>query len=93
MWIQYNVLAQFNINAGARAVPGMNQLVFMSMLGFSQSSFSFEQHIVDTGSVLTAPPVEHNSYMSCGSYKPPDLNSADLLSLGVKPVATTTSKL
>jgi len=85
MWIQYYEFAQWPLNS---APKGGNQIVLLSMRGYAQESIERIQLVNDTTGILTSPQAEHREILSCGGYRSPDLNTADLSALGVKPTTT-----
>lgn len=95
LWIQYYQFALTIFNAAATTPTGLNQIVLMSMAGFSQQSFDRRSVVVDDTAdpVLLAPPPLDNGVVACGGYHTTDLNSADLNALHQNPMpsAPTTS--
>jgi hypothetical protein len=90
LWITYRALGAC---WGGPTPVGMNQIVLLSSLGYSQSSLDHSQPVLDPFGIFLAPPPIYDFPLSSGGYRSPDLNSADLLALGVKTATTTTSKL
>lgn len=87
LWIQYYLLG--GPDAGGNRV-GFNQIVLLSMLGFSQASEELNATLVDPGGVLTSPPTQFREQISCGAYRTTDLNSADLAIIGEAGAAAPT---
>lgn len=91
LWCQFY---QWAYTGASGFVPYQyQQVMLLSMLGFSQQSDDFQQPVNDATQKLTGPPIEYRSLLSCGGYRTSDLNSADLRVLGQNPmpVAPTTS--
>jgi hypothetical protein len=91
LWIQWYSFVQY---PGFSTPVGANQIVLMSMLGYSQMTLEQDQSTADPAGILTAIPQEKQTAIICGGYRMPDLNTADLNSLGSKtplsPPASTT---
>jgi hypothetical protein len=82
LWIQYYRFAQA---PGFPTIAGGNQIVLMSMLGYSQQSTEQFYNALDQSKLLTNPPPTQHGGIACGGYRTTDLDTADLLALGVKP--------
>lgn len=86
LWVQYYRYAQIN---SVDTIPG-SQLVFMSMLGYSQISQERQQPFLDNGGTLpTSPPITYANVAS-GGYQTPQLNTLDQLMLGERGTAKPT---
>jgi hypothetical protein len=90
MWCQYYAWGQVRYSPAPDDYASLyQQIILLSMLGFSQESRDFTQPVSNSDAVAipSGPPPEMWSSTSCGGYRTPDLNSADLRALGVNPMA------
>ena len=83
LWIKYNAFAYV---PNPNVLPlGANQILLMSMLGYSQSSFNRLYPYADPGGANSSAPPSYFYETSCGGYRTSDLNSSDLRVLGQSP--------
>lgn len=82
LWIQYYFFAAHPGLGSPATETGGNQIILMSSLGYSTTSVESQCNVLDSHKILTSPPPNLQRTIVAGGYKMPDMNTADLHTIG-----------